>query len=197
MAVPRSRISASETYRLVCSDFHAICDFHRKERNIISVANFLLNPGFLAITLHRIAHYWHRRGMKLLTRLTYFLGQLLTSADFAPSSRIGERFVMLHATGSIIAGKIGKNVLFTAGNGMGGDGSSEDIGAGPGLPVIGDYVVFGARANVCGPCDVGDHAFISAMSLVLKDVPAGATVFGIPARVIKMHGHNNLQAPRN
>jgi serine O-acetyltransferase len=51
-------------------------------------------------------------------------------------------------------------------------------------PVIGDDVDFGAYAQVLGNVHIGDGAKIGAMSVVLSDVPAGATAFGIPARVI-------------
>jgi serine O-acetyltransferase len=59
---------------------------------------------------------------------------------------------------------------------------------GPGCPILGDRVTVGAGAKVLGPVTVGDDAIIGANAVVTKDVPAGATVVGIPARVIKLHG---------
>ncbi len=53
-----------------------------------------------------------------------------------------------------------------------------------GVPRIGGHVDIGAGAKVIGPIHVGDHACIGANAVVVKDVPAGATVVGIPARVV-------------
>jgi serine O-acetyltransferase len=192
----RPRISIAETLRLIRSDHAAVVAFFKPERGRLStLVNFMLHPGFICITLHRIAFYFHARGMKLVARLIYLTNVALTSADLSPTLEVGERFILLHPTGTILAGKIGKNVLMTAANGMGGDGTYGDIGAGEGLPVIGDRVVMGARANVMGPNKVDDDAFVCAMSLVLKYVPPGATVFGIPARQIKNSVRNELSAP--
>ncbi len=53
------------------------------------------------------------------------------------------------------------------------------------MPVIGDNVEFGAYAQVLGPITIGEGATIGAMSVVLKDVPPGATAVGIPARILE------------
>lgn len=60
------------------------------------------------------------------------------------------------------------------------------IGAGakPGGPVIGDHVMIGCHACILGPVVVGDRAKIGAGAVVVKDVPAGATAVGVPARVV-------------
>lgn len=59
-----------------------------------------------------------------------------------------------------------------------------DKGDGGAVPRIGSHVEFGAYAQVIGPVSVGDGATIGAMAVVVKDVPAGATVVGNPARVV-------------
>jgi len=53
------------------------------------------------------------------------------------------------------------------------------------VPVIGNRVELGAYAQVLGGIHVGDDSRIGAMSVVLQDVPPGATAVGIPARIIK------------
>jgi serine O-acetyltransferase len=61
------------------------------------------------------------------------------------------------------------------------------IGMGPkeGVPVIGGHVDIGAGAKLLGGIKVGDHARIGANSVVIEDVPAGATVVGIPAKIVR------------
>ena len=52
------------------------------------------------------------------------------------------------------------------------------------VPVIGNRVDFGAYAQVLGGIVVGDGAKIGAMSVVLSDVPPGATAVGAAAKVV-------------
>jgi serine O-acetyltransferase len=167
---------------LIRSDYGAILRFYGKSHSPSSLGGFLLYPGFIAVALHRFAHYFHRRDWKLPARLVYWLTLVLTGADVNPASDIGPAFVMLHSTGMIVSGKLGSQVILTAAVGIGGDGSARDIGAGPGLPVLGDRVVVGGRSVLMGPVRIGDDAFVCGMSFVVRDVPAGATVFGVPAR---------------
>jgi serine O-acetyltransferase len=57
------------------------------------------------------------------------------------------------------------------------------VASGP-VPVIEDDVEFGAYAQVLGDVRIDHRAKIAAMSVVLCDVPAGATAVGVPARVL-------------
>lgn len=53
-----------------------------------------------------------------------------------------------------------------------------------GAVVMGGHVDVGAGAKILGPVTIGDHARIGANAVVTSDVPEGATVAGIPARII-------------
>ena len=53
------------------------------------------------------------------------------------------------------------------------------------VPVLGKNVVVGCGATILGPITVGDGAMIGAGAVVIHDVPAGATVAGVPARIIR------------
>lgn len=55
----------------------------------------------------------------------------------------------------------------------------------PGVPVLGNDVFIGTGAVVVGGVTIGDGAHIAPNSLVLKDVPAGATAIGVPARIVR------------
>jgi serine O-acetyltransferase len=159
--------------------------FHRLPGGWGSLLNVLLTPAFIAVLLHRLAHCLHGKGWRLLARLAYLFNTALTGADIAPSTRIGEAWLLLHAPGTFLNGRLGRNVTCTAAVGLGGTADRSDVGGGPGLPSVGDGVYLGARCGVLGPIRVGDGAVIGAHTLVVRDVPPGATVFGVPGRVVK------------
>lgn len=88
---------------------------------------------------------------------------------------------MPHPTGIVIhpEARIGTNCLIMQQVTIGGNG-------GAGVPTIGDGVDIGPGAKVLGGVTVGDGAIIGACSLVLKNVPAGAVVYGVPAEVRRL-----------
>lgn len=55
---------------------------------------------------------------------------------------------------------------------------------------IGEGVMFGSGSTIIQGKNVGMAAIIGAGAVVTKDIPAGATVVGIPAKVIKLGGVN-------
>lgn len=59
------------------------------------------------------------------------------------------------------------------------------VSSGPGVPSIGGHVDIGAGAKILGNIRIGDHARIGANSVVLQDIPEGATAVGIPAQIIR------------
>jgi len=63
-----------------------------------------------------------------------------------------------------------------------------------GAPVIGNDVYLGAGAKILGNVIIGDGARIAANSLVINDVPPGATAIGVPARIMKYTGRNTLDS---
>lgn len=60
------------------------------------------------------------------------------------------------------------------------------IGAGPepGGAIIGDHVYISCQSTIIGPVKVGDGAMIGSNSLIITDVPAGATAVGVPAKIL-------------
>ena len=57
-------------------------------------------------------------------------------------------------------------------------------------PTLGDRVVVSAGAKVLGPFKVGNDVKIGAGSVVLKEVPSGSTVVGIPGTIVKRYGQS-------
>jgi serine O-acetyltransferase len=136
-----------------------------------------LHPSFLAVFLYRIASYLHRRGHTLLARMIWQFNMFLTGADINAAAELGAGLVVMNPAGTAIMGKIGRNFTAMPCSGVGGEtGRREDIGAGPGLAVVGDDVVMEPHSGILGPIRVGDRARIGAGIAVTKDVPADMSV---------------------
>lgn len=138
-----------------------------------------LHPSFLCVVLYRVARCLHVKGHTFLARLFGQVNTLLTGADISPASDIGGGLVVVSPAGAALFGKAGRNLTVMPGAGIGGElGRREDVGGGPGLPVLGDDVVLEAHVGVLGPCRIGDRARIVGGTLVLRDVPADTVVEG-------------------
>lgn len=142
--------------------------------------------GLHAIWLHRISHALYLRGWVLIPRIISNLGRFLTGIEIHPGATIGEGLFIDHGTGIVIGetAEIGRNVTLYQGVTLGGTGKEK----GKRHPTIGNNVVVASGAKVLGSFTVGSHAKIGAGSVVLKAVPAYATVVGIPGRVVVMNG---------
>jgi len=175
-----------ETFRRISTDIEAMRVHRNIRRSFAGTLFILFNPSIVAIALYRISRYFYVKKVRSLAWLISEFQIYITGTEILPSADIGESFVIIHPVGVCISGKIGKNCIVTAQVGIGGSLRQGDVGAGNGLPVIGDNVWVGVGSKVLGPIRVGDGVLIGAMSLVLHDVPDGATVQGIPARVTKI-----------
>ena len=142
--------------------------------------------GLHAIWLHRISHVLYQKGWVLFPRMISNFGRFLTGIEIHPGATIGEGLFIDHGTGIVIGetAELGKNVTLYQGVTLGGTGKEK----GKRHPTIGNNVVVASGAKVLGSFMVGDHAKIGAGSVVLKEVPAYATVVGIPGKVVLMHG---------
>jgi serine O-acetyltransferase len=147
----------------------------------------LFNLSYQAAWLHRWSHYFFCRGNRQLARLLWHLNLWLTGADISPISDIGGGLLLLYPLCVILVGKIGRNFTAYGQVGVGGGMSSADIGAGPGLPVLGDNVTLDFGALVLGPVHVHDNARVGGRCVVTGDVPEGATVEGRKPRLRQQH----------
>ena len=139
-------------------------------------------PGLHARLLHRLRNsLWHAY-LKWLARFLSYLTRGFTGIEIHPGATIGRRFFIDHGMGVVIGETaiIGDDVTLYHGVTLGGTAWH----AGKRHPTVGNGVVVGAGAKILGPIRVGDRARIAANSVVIEAVPAGATVVGIPGRVV-------------
>lgn len=156
--------------------------FHRDPaaRNAWDVLT--LYPGMQAIWSHRITHWLWQRRLKWLARAGANVARWITGIEIHPAAQIGRRVFIDHGLGVVIGetAEIGNDVTLYHGVTLGGT-SWEKIKR---HPTLADGVVVGAGAKILGPITVGKGARVGSNSVVVHDVPPGATVVGIPGRLV-------------
>ncbi len=139
-------------------------------------------PGFHAILIHRLSHFCWIAGFRWLAKFIAYFSRWLTGIEIHPGAVIGRRFFIDHGMGVVIGetAVIGDDCTLYHGVTLG--GTSWDKGKRH--PTLHNGVVIGAGAKVLGPIDIGKNARVGSNSVVLKPVPAGVTVVGIPGHIV-------------
>lgn len=158
------------------------CIFERDPAARSTLEILTAYPGLHAVLVHRMSHrLWHW-GWRWLARLLSHFARWLTGIEIHPGATLGRRFFIDHGMGVVIGetAVIGDDCTLYHGVTLG--GTSWDKGKRH--PTLDDNVVVGAGAKVLGPITIGKGARIGSNAVVVKDVPAGATVVGIPGRIV-------------
>ncbi|MDY7093783.1 MAG: serine O-acetyltransferase [Acidobacteriota bacterium] len=160
-------------------------DFHRLRtikgwsplRALLDVLCF--DAGFQALLLHRLAHAAVSRRIPALPALCRRLSVAFCGVDILPRAEIGGGCLIPHGLGIVIGGTavLGEDCTLLQGVTLG-EARFDELAC----PKVGDRVTLGARATLLGGIAVGDDAMVAAGAVVLEDVPAGATVAGVPAK---------------
>ena len=139
-------------------------------------------PGLHALWLHRLAHWLWGRRLRWPARVVSYLSRFLTGIEIHPGAQIGRRFFIDHGMGVVIGetAEIGDDCTLYHGVTLGGTTWEK----GKRHPTLEDDVVVGAGAKILGPITMGKGARVGSNSVVVKDVPTGSTVVGIPGRVV-------------
>jgi serine O-acetyltransferase len=148
-----------------------------------SVEVLLCYPGLHALAMHRVAHRLWRGGWHVTARCVSHLCRFLTGIELHPGAVVGRRVFIDHGMGVVIGetAEVGDDCTIYQGVTLGGTSLHRGMKR---HPTLSNGVVVGAGAKVLGGFTVGAGARIGSNSVVVKAVPAGATVVGIPARII-------------
>lgn len=144
-------------------------------------------PGFHAMLFYRLAHWLWKSDMKFLGRLVSHIGRFVSGIEIHPGATIGRRFFIDHGMGVVIGetASIGNDVTLYHGVTLGGVSPVDEERGSLRHPQLGNHVVVGAGAQLLGPITVGDHARIGSNAVVVKDVPEGAIMVGVPAHAVQ------------
>lgn len=149
-----------------------------------------VNPAFWAIAWYRLGTFIYRGNLLRILRaplkIAHFAGSILCEAllqmRLPPNAEIGGGLCISHVGGVVLHPRvvIGKNCDLSHQVTIGTAGLGRTA-----VPRIGNNVSIGAGAVLIGDIQIGDGAHIAANSLVNRDVPPGATVMGVPAKIVK------------
>ena len=178
------RCFLSELKEGILEDVAAVRERDPAARSDIEV--MLLYSGVHAMLAYRVAHKLYVNEKFLPARAVSQLARFLTGIEIHPGAQIGKRLMIDHGSGVVIGETciIGDDCTIYQGVTLGGTGKD----TGKRHPTLGNNVMVGSGAKVLGPFKLGDGAKIAAGAVVLKEIPAGATAVGIPAKVVRRKG---------
>jgi len=167
-------------FNQIREDISCIFDRDPAARNAFEVLTTY--PGVHAVLFHRLGHSLWGIGFCWLARVISALSRWLTGIEIHPGARIGRRFFIDHGMGVVIGetAEIGDDCTLYHGVTLGGASWEK----GKRHPTLENNVVVGAGAKVLGPIVLSEGVRIGSNAVVVKDVPAGATVVGVPGRVV-------------
>ena len=147
---------------------------------------WLTYAGVKALSHHRLANRLYRMRLKLLARAVSQYSRRRTGIEIHPAARIAPGVFIDHGMGVVIGetAEVGEGSVIYQGVTLGGTGKQ----SGKRHPTVGQRCVISAGAKVLGNITIGDCAKVGAGAVVLRDVPAHATVVGVPARVVRIGG---------
>jgi serine O-acetyltransferase len=150
-----------------------------------------LYPGFHAVLLHWLAHGLWRRGFKWMGRFVSQFSRWWTGIEIHPGAILGRRVFIDHGMGVVVGetAEIGDDCTLYQGVTLGGTSWNK----GKRHPTLGPKVIVGAGAKIIGPIYVGEGAKVGSNAVVVKAVPPGATVIGIPGRVVEDEQHRPVK----
>lgn len=179
---PKSLVLLKNIWNTLVEDYAIVMRRDPAAKHWLEV--LFLYPGPQAIILYRIAHLLHTHCVFFLPRFISHLARFLTGIEIHPGAVIGKGVFIDHGMGVVIGetAVVGDYCLLYQGVTLGGTGKE----TGKRHPTLGCNVTVGAGAKILGNINIGNHARVGAVSVVLKDIPPNSTVVGIPGQVISV-----------
>ena len=173
-------------WQLLKEDVSCVFDRDPAARTMFDVLTCY--SGVHAVLFHRLNHWLWTHKLRWPARFLGNIARWLTGIEIHPGAKIGRRFFVDHGTGVVIGetAEIGDDVTLYQGVTLGGRTLSE----GKRHPTLGNNVVVGAGAKILGPFLVGQDAQVGSNAVVLEAVPEGATVVGVPAKIVRCKDQN-------
>jgi len=165
----------------VKEDIQTIRERDPAARNALEI--LLCYPGLHAIWLHRISHFLYQQKWYITARLISHFSRWFTGIEIHPGAKFGRRLFIDHGMGVVIGEttEIGDDCLIYKGVVMGGTTLEKKKRH----PTLGNRVIVGSNSTILGAITIGDGARIGSGSVVVKPVPPGATVVGVPGRIVE------------
>jgi serine O-acetyltransferase len=147
-----------------------------------SIETLIACPGLHAILFHRLDHWLWNKGLYLIARMCAHIARFLTGIEIHPGAKIGRRFFIDHGMGIVIGetAEIGDDCSIYHGVTLGGTSWNK----GKRHPTLKNDVVIGAGAKILGPITLHNCSRVGSNAVVVKDVPEGATVIGMPGHIV-------------
>jgi serine O-acetyltransferase len=169
----------TRVFRLIASDLRAKAEWCYESRGWKAVLKVLLTDGTPAMVWYRLMQWARRWRLAPLEMLFNRVNTAFCGCVIGRGAEFGPGFVLIHSHGVVINGTVrgGANVKIEHQVTIGAEKRQS--------PVLGDGVFIGAGAKIVGPVTLGDGCKVGANAVVVRDVPAYATVVGIPAKVVR------------
>jgi serine O-acetyltransferase len=167
-----------------------LSDFQRKAElyGIVgpnAVRKVLFKSGSLAMILYRIMWFLEKKRLSFISVIFYKMLSFFCHCLIGRRAEFGDGFVIMHTFGIVVNSTVrgGKNITIQHGVTIG-----ENRGK---SPVLGDDVFIGAGAKLFGDIRIGSRVKIGANSTVIKDVPDGALISGVPAIIVRIESETH------
>lgn len=166
-------------FGLIANDLRAKAVWCYDRSDWKAIVQVVLTDGTAAMILYRLMQWSRKHRLLPLELLFNKLNGMLCSCIIGRGAEFGPGFCLIHSQGVVINGQVrgGSHVFIEHQVTIGAEQRRS--------PLLGNQVFVGAGAKIIGAVTIGDHARIGANAVVVHDVPAGATVVGIPARVVR------------
>jgi serine O-acetyltransferase len=175
-------------FELVSADLRRKAEWYGHRPSLKAMLRMVLSDGSTAQLLYRAMRFCQTHHLQPFAVLLYRLNAAVGHTVIGRGADIGPGFVILHSFSIVVNTSVraGRNLVV---------GHKVTIGADNGeSPVLGDNVFIGAGAKVLGGIRVGSNVKIGANSLVVRDLPDGATAVGVPARIVDIAGDHWIES---